>query len=139
MYYRKSRETKHNESMPINTHDLILRMTGSSPSESGHKISPIISLCGFFRRSSARNSKVRDRILPNFKLSLDHMVVLVTCKNEEDLIKSVGPDVILCDFCAKIDFFCLIINRLIRVFFARKSWGSNFPSPRAQFGLPFVF
>ena len=46
-----------------------------------------------------------------------------------------GRDVIPCDFFAKIDFFYFI--RLVRVFFARKSWGSNFRSPRAQFGLQF--
>ena len=42
----------------------------------------------FFKRSRAANSAVRGRILPNFELVLDIMVVLYTCKNEEDPIKN---------------------------------------------------
>ena len=34
------------------------------------------------------NSAVSGRILPNFELVRDIMVVLNTCKNEEDLIKN---------------------------------------------------
>ena len=45
---------------------------------------PIISLWGFSRRSSAANSAVNNRIWSNFELIRDFMVVLVTCKNEED-------------------------------------------------------
>ena len=44
----------------------------------------------FFKRSRAANSAVRGRIVPNFKLVRDIMVVLHTCKNEEDLIKNEG-------------------------------------------------
>ena len=35
----------------------------------------------------AANSAVPGRILPNFEFILDLIVVLVTCKNEEDQIK----------------------------------------------------
>ena len=41
----------------------------------------------FFKRSRAANSSVRGRILPTFELVRDIMVVLHTCKNEEDPIK----------------------------------------------------
>ena len=58
-----------------------------------HKISPIISLWDFSRRSRAANSAVRGRIWSNFKLVQDFMVVLVTCKNEEDPIKNEGARV----------------------------------------------
>ena len=42
----------------------------------------------FFKCSRAANSAVHGRILPNFELVRDIMVVLHTCKNEEDLIKN---------------------------------------------------
>ena len=45
----------------------------------------------FFKRSRKANSAVRGRILPNFELLRDIiiiMVVLHTCKNEEDPIKN---------------------------------------------------
>ena len=48
---------------------------------------------GFFRRSSATNSAVHNPIRLNFELIPDFMVVLVTCKNEEDSIKSEGSKV----------------------------------------------
>ena len=51
---------------------------------SAHIISPIISL---FRRSRAANSTLPGWILLNFERVRDFMVVLVTCKNEEDPIK----------------------------------------------------
>ena len=38
----------------------------------------------------ATNSAVRGRIWANFELIRDFMVVLVTCKNEEDQIKNKG-------------------------------------------------
>ena len=41
----------------------------------------------FFKRSRAANSAVRGRIGPNIEVIRDFMVVLPTCKNEEDLIK----------------------------------------------------
>ena len=41
----------------------------------------------FFNHSRAANSAVRGRILPNFKLIQDIMVVFHTCNNEEDPIK----------------------------------------------------
>ena len=42
----------------------------------------------FFKRSRAANSAARGRILPNFEHIRDIMVVLHTCKNEEDPIKN---------------------------------------------------
>ena len=42
----------------------------------------------FFKHSRAANSAVRGRILPNFELVRDIMIVLHTCKNEEDPIKN---------------------------------------------------
>ena len=42
----------------------------------------------FFKPSRAANSAVRGRILPDFELVRDIMVVLHTCKNEEDPIKN---------------------------------------------------
>ena len=41
----------------------------------------------------AGKSTVHDRIWPNFELIQDFMVVLVTCKNEEDSIKNEGARV----------------------------------------------
>ena len=41
----------------------------------------------FFRCSRAANSEVRGGILPKFELIQAFIVVLVTCKNEEDPIK----------------------------------------------------
>ena len=42
----------------------------------------------FFRRSRAANSEVSNGILPKFELIQAFIVVLVNCKNEEDLIKN---------------------------------------------------
>ena len=42
----------------------------------------------YFKCSRAANSAVRGRILPNFELVQDIMVVLHTCNNEEDPIKN---------------------------------------------------
>ena len=42
----------------------------------------------FFRGSRAANSKVSGGILPKFELIQAFIVVLVTCKNEEDPIKN---------------------------------------------------
>ena len=55
----------------------------------------------FFRRSMAANSAVHGRIWPNFELIRDFIVVLVTCKNEEDPIKNEGTKI----FTVYIDFF----------------------------------
>ena len=54
----------------------------------------------FFKRSRAANSAVRGRILSNFKLVQDLMVVLHTSNNEEDLIKNEDARVLtrLCRF-----------------------------------------
>ena len=41
----------------------------------------------FLMHSRAANSAFHEEILPNFKLIQVFMVDLVTCKNEEDLIK----------------------------------------------------
>ena len=48
----------------------------------------------FFRRSRAANSEVSGRILPKFELIEAFIVVLVTCKNEEDPIKNEGARVL---------------------------------------------
>ena len=48
----------------------------------------------FFRRSRAANSAVLGRIWPKFELVRDIMVVLVTCKNEQDPIKNEGARVL---------------------------------------------
>ena len=47
----------------------------------------------FSRRSRAANSAVYSPIWSNFELVRDFMVVLLTCKNEEDLIKNRGDRV----------------------------------------------
>ena len=44
----------------------------------------------FFRGSRAANSEVSGGILPKFELIQAFIVVLVTCKNEEDPIKNEG-------------------------------------------------
>ena len=48
----------------------------------------------FPRRSMAANSAVLGRIGPNFELVRDIIVVLVTCKNEEDALKNEGARVL---------------------------------------------
>ena len=48
----------------------------------------------FFRRSRATNSEVGGGILPKFELIQAFIVVLVTCKNEEDPIKNEGARVL---------------------------------------------
>ena len=48
----------------------------------------------FFRRSRATNSKVSCGILPKLELIQAFIVVLVTCKNEEDPIKYEGARVL---------------------------------------------
>ena len=48
----------------------------------------------FSRRSRASNSAVLGRIWPKFELVRDIMVVLVTCKYEEDPIKKEGANVL---------------------------------------------
>ena len=47
----------------------------------------------FSRRSRAANSAVHGPVWSNFELVQDFMVVLLTCKNEEDPIKSRGARV----------------------------------------------
>ena len=47
----------------------------------------------FPRRSMAANSAVHGQIWSNFELVQDFMVVLITCKNEEDPIKNEGARV----------------------------------------------
>ena len=49
---------------------------------------------GFFRRSRATNSEIRGGILLKFDLIQAFIVVLVTCKNEEDPIKNEGARVL---------------------------------------------
>ena len=48
----------------------------------------------FFRRSRAANSEVSGGILPIFVLIQAFIVVLLTCKNEEDPIKNEGAKVL---------------------------------------------
>ena len=48
----------------------------------------------FFNWLRASNSAVHSWIWPNFKLIRDYIVVLVTCKNEEDPIKNEGTRVL---------------------------------------------
>ena len=56
--------------------------------------SPIVSLCGFLRRSWAANSALHNPIRLDFELSPDFMVVLVSCQKEEDSNKTEGARVI---------------------------------------------
>ena len=53
----------------------------------------VLTRC-FFRRSRAANSEVSSGILPKFELIQAFIVVLVTCKNEEDPIKNEGAIVL---------------------------------------------
>ena len=48
----------------------------------------------FFKRSMAANSAVYGRIVQNFKLVRDIIVVLLTCMNEEDPTKNDGARVL---------------------------------------------
>ena len=48
----------------------------------------------FFKRSRVVNSAVPGRIRLKFEIILDVMVVLLTCKNEEDTIKNEGARVL---------------------------------------------
>ena len=48
----------------------------------------------FFRRSRATNWEVSGGILPKFDFIQAFIVVLVTCKNEEDPIKNEGARVL---------------------------------------------
>ena len=54
----------------------------------------LLTRCHFFRRSRAANSEVSNGILPKFELIQAFIVVLVTCKNEEDPIKNEGARVL---------------------------------------------
>ena len=54
----------------------------------------VIVYGNFSRQSRAANSAVPSRILLNFEPIQDFMVVLVTCKNEEDPIKNEGAGVV---------------------------------------------
>ena len=50
-----------------------------------------------FRCSRAANSVVGGQVWPKIKLIQAFMVVLVTCKNEEDPFKNEGPRVVRTD------------------------------------------
>ena len=65
---------------------------------------------GVFQHSRAAYSPVRIRILPNFELARDIIVVLHTCKNEEDPIKNEDARV---------------LTRLYVVFFFSRSRAAN--------------
>ena len=58
------------------------------------RFSPLKVYGNFFKRSRAANSKVPRRIGPKFEFIQDIMVVLLTCKNEEDPIKNEGARVL---------------------------------------------
>ena len=55
---------------------------------------PILSLWASARRSRAANSAVLGPIWPNFELDREVIIVLITCKNEEDPIKNVSARVV---------------------------------------------
>ena len=55
---------------------------------------PLYVYGDFTRRSRAANSAVHNSIWSNFELVRDFMVVLLTCKNEEDPIKNRGARVL---------------------------------------------
>ena len=61
--------------------------------EWSQQISHYMSM-GFSRRLRVANSTVQGLIWPNFEPIRDFMVVLVTCKNEEDPIKNGGAGVV---------------------------------------------
>ena len=50
----------------------------------------IVILWGFFRRSRAANSALCGQVELKFNFVHDFMAVLLTCKNEKDLIKNEG-------------------------------------------------
>ena len=54
---------------------------------------PIISVWDFFRRSWAPYSEGSGPIWPKFELVRDFMPILVTCKLDEDRIKTEGVSV----------------------------------------------
>ena len=54
----------------------------------------LTKLCRFFSCSRAANFEVSSGILPKFELIQAFIVVLVTCKNEEDPIKNEGARVL---------------------------------------------
>ena len=56
--------------------------------------SPLLVYGNFFKRSRTANFAFRGRIGPNFELVQDFMVVLLTSKNEDDLIKYEGARVL---------------------------------------------
>ena len=57
------------------------------------RFSPLLVYGDFSRRSRAAKSAVHGPIWSNFELVQDFMVVLLTCKNEEDWIKNRGARV----------------------------------------------
>ena len=54
---------------------------------------PLYVYGDFSRCSRAGHSAVQDRMWPNLKLMRDLVVVIITCKNEEDPIKNEGASV----------------------------------------------
>ena len=58
------------------------------------RFSPLNDYEIYFKHSRAANSTVFGRIVPNFKLFRDIIVVLLTCKNEEDTIENEGAIVL---------------------------------------------
>ena len=55
---------------------------------------PLYKSTGIFKRSRAANSAVRGLIELKFELVPDFVIVLLTCKNEEDPIKNEGSRVL---------------------------------------------
>ena len=62
-------------------------------SEGATRLLPLLVYGDFSRRSRAANSAVHGQIWSNFQLVQDFMIVLVTCKNEEDPFKDEGARV----------------------------------------------
>ena len=55
---------------------------------SGHNIYPIVRLWGYFQMLKGSKLRSPSQIWSKFKLIQALMVVLITCKNEEDPIKN---------------------------------------------------
>ena len=61
--------------------------------KSVHNFSAVVSLWGFFSRAQGQQTPQCSQMRLNFELGPVYMAVLLTCKNEEDLIKNEGARV----------------------------------------------
>ena len=76
----------------------LAKKTTSSPKGNDHSSENILNssqVKDFLDWSRAANSAVHDWIRLNFKLIRDFIVILDTCKNEEDPIKNEGARVLI--------------------------------------------